>query len=428
MNTQDMLVNAIVVGPNHRAAIETTVAEIAKSIDEIGLTNPISVRRMEGGRPYLIAGRQRLEAHKKLKRETIRVIVFDDDDLKAKLRELDENLCRAELTPAEEDAAHHERKQTYEALHPETKPNVIAGKAGGRGRAKIASAETASAIGGYTATAAKATGKSKRKIQKQVRSGAVLGGTTLAKIKGTSLDKREELDALVEINGSADAGPKVVAKLVERAAAGEKVSAKTENGKQKRSGRERSVAAKIEQAAASTDTSVYGIILTDPPWSRETWSEAGKSRDPANHYPTQGEEYLSKLPIPAAPDCILFMWSTQEHLAQAMRLIVAWGFTYKSGAVWVKPKMSTGYWFRTQHELVLVATKGSPVAPAPGTQISSVFEAPVGRHSEKPPIVHEMIERLWPTTDKLEMFARAARPGWARWGAEAPEDELPAVA
>ena len=59
-----------------------------------------------------------------------------------------------------------------------------------------------------------------------------------------------------------------------------------------------------------------------------------------------------------------------------MRLIEAWGFTYKSGAVWVKPKISTGYWFRTQHEMLLVATKGSPVAPAPGTQMSSVFEAP----------------------------------------------------
>ena len=106
---EDMLVNAIVVGPEHRTVIETAVAEIAKSVAEIGLTNPVAVRRMEGGRPYLIAGRQRLEAFKRLKRETIRVIVFDDNDMQAKLRKLDENLCRAELSPAEEAAAEYER-------------------------------------------------------------------------------------------------------------------------------------------------------------------------------------------------------------------------------------------------------------------------------------------------------------------------------
>ena len=138
MNTEDMLVNAIVVGPKHRAVIETTVAEIAKSIAEIGLTNPIAVRRMEGGRPYLIAGRQRLEAYKKLKRETIRVIVFDDNDMQAKFRELDENLCRAELSPAEEAEAEHERKQVYEALHPETKPAVLGRRGTGQGHDKVA--------------------------------------------------------------------------------------------------------------------------------------------------------------------------------------------------------------------------------------------------------------------------------------------------
>ena len=202
-----------------------------------------------------------------------------------------------------------------------------------------------------------------------------------------------------------------------------KENSKTELGKLKRARREQELAGKIERAAKTLGNSLHGIVLADPPWSRKTWSEAGKSRDPANHYPTPGEAYLSQLKIPAARDCILFMWSTGEHLAQAMRLIEAWGFTYKSQMVWKKPNISTGHWVRTKHELVLIAAKGSPVAPAPGTQANSVFEAPTtGEHSEKPPFVHEMIERLWPNTTKLEMFARAARPGWTVWGAEAPQD------
>ena len=84
-----------------------------------------------------------------------------------------------------------------------------------------------------------------------------------------------------------------------------------------------------------------------------------------------------------------------------MRLVGAWGFRFKSCGVWRKPKLGTGYWWRSNGDFILVATRGEPVAPAPGTQ---------------------MIERLWPDTPKVEMFARAARDGWDVWGAGAPRD------
>ena len=75
------------------------------------------------------------------------------------------------------------------------------------------------------------------------------------------------------------------------------------------------------------------------------------------------------------------------------------------------------------HELLLVGTRGDVPAPALGMQVSSVIEAPRGRHSEKPAIFAEHIERLYPNTPKLEMFARKARPGWDVWGNEAPMSE-----
>jgi N6-adenosine-specific RNA methylase IME4 len=69
----------------------------------------------------------------------------------------------------------------------------------------------------------------------------------------------------------------------------------------------------------------------------------------------------------------------------------------------------TGYWNRNQHELLLLGTKGNIPAPSPGTQFPSVICAPRGRHSEKPEIVYEMIERLFPNLPKIEVFARKTR-------------------
>jgi N6-adenosine-specific RNA methylase IME4 len=101
----------------------------------------------------------------------------------------------------------------------------------------------------------------------------------------------------------------------------------------------------------------------------------------------------------------------------------AWGFSYKSQIVWVKNRIGTGYWFRSQHELLLVGTRGHIPAPAMGTQVPSVIEAPVGRHSEKPSVFYEVIERYFPTLPKIELYARGARPGWDVWGLEAPIDQ-----
>jgi len=67
---------------------------------------------------------------------------------------------------------------------------------------------------------------------------------------------------------------------------------------------------------------------------------------------------------------------------------------------------------------LLIATRGNVPAPAPGTQALCLIEAPTGQHSEKPQVFAEMIERQWPNTPKLEMFARQPRPGWDVWGNE----------
>jgi N6-adenosine-specific RNA methylase IME4 len=112
-------------------------------------------------------------------------------------------------------------------------------------------------------------------------------------------------------------------------------------------------------------------------------------------------------------------------LPDALRVMEAWGFAYKSHCIWKKDRIGTGYWFRNMHELLLVGTKGNIPAPAMGTQLTSMLEAPVGAHSQKPDAVYAMIESYFPTLPKIELNARRARPGWESWGNEAPVAKQP---
>src|ERR1700730_4057031 len=78
-----------------------------------------------------------------------------------------------------------------------------------------------------------------------------------------------------------------------------------------------------------------------------------------NHYPTMTLEALTALRPPAAENCALFLRATAPMLLQALAVMAAWGFAYKSHSVWIKPKIGTGYWFRNKHEVLLVGTKGN---------------------------------------------------------------------
>ena len=103
-------------------------------------------------------------------------------------------------------------------------------------------------------------------------------------------------------------------------------------------------------------------------------------------------------------------------------MVEAWGFDYRTHAVWDKARLGMGYYFRLEHEDLLIARRGSfPVPDEPNRPETSIFRAKRGRHSEKPEIAYELLERMWPTVTRIELFARKARHGWAAWGLEAPE-------
>jgi N6-adenosine-specific RNA methylase IME4 len=167
----------------------------------------------------------------------------------------------------------------------------------------------------------------------------------------------------------------------------------------------------------------YGLILADPEWRFEPYSrETGMDRAADNHYPTSTTEIIAGRPVQtiAAEDCVLFLWATVPMLRDALDVMAAWGFEYKSHAVWDKIHIGTGYWFRNRHELLLLGIKGSIPAPAMGDQFASLIAIPRTEHSAKPDQFLELIETYFPNLPKIELNRRGPpRPGWDAWGNEA---------
>nr|WP_052231892.1 MT-A70 family methyltransferase [Methylobacterium sp. ZNC0032] len=175
----------------------------------------------------------------------------------------------------------------------------------------------------------------------------------------------------------------------------------------------------------------FGVILADPEWKFAAWSdETGMDRAPDNHYPTSSLDVIASRPVGeiAAENCLLLLWATAPMLPEAIEVMAGWGFTYKTNASGHKDRMITGYWLRSQHEHLLIGTRGDVPCPAMGDQWSSVFEFPVTEHSAKPDWAHRFADRFFPNWAKIELNARTAYPGWFAWGAEAPEHEADAPA
>lgn len=193
----------------------------------------------------------------------------------------------------------------------------------------------------------------------------------------------------------------------------------TEEKQHRRAEREAELAAATIAAAKQLGKKRYGVIYADPPWRFEPYSrDTGMDRAADNHYPTMTLEEIKALPVPAATNCVLFLWATVPMLPQAFDVMRAWGFAYKSNFVWVKRNHGTGYWNRNRHELLLIGTKGDIPAPAPGTQYDSVIDASAPRHSVKPFHFREIIEDMFPNLPRIELFARERFDGWDAWGNE----------
>ena len=160
----------------------------------------------------------------------------------------------------------------------------------------------------------------------------------------------------------------------------------------------------------------YNLIYCDPPW-RYDFSNTD-NRKIENHYPTMDLSELKNLQIPASENCVLLMWATAPKLKEAFEVIEAWGFEYKTQSIWDKKKIGMGYWFRGQHEILMVATKGKCKPPEPCNRFASVHTEERTKHSKKPMVYYEMIKQMFPTLKKIELFSRCKVEGFDNWGNE----------
>lgn len=168
----------------------------------------------------------------------------------------------------------------------------------------------------------------------------------------------------------------------------------------------------------------YGVILADPPWRFSNYSAKGEAKNPVAHYDCMTLGDIKALPVNhlAAPDCALLMWATAPLLPEAIETMRAWGFTYKSGAVWAKQSSTgqawafgTGYCFRSAAEFLLLGTTGKPKIMS--HSVRNLIVAPVREHSRKPEDQYQMAEQLF-RGPYAELFSRQSRPGWDCFGNE----------
>jgi len=158
----------------------------------------------------------------------------------------------------------------------------------------------------------------------------------------------------------------------------------------------------------------YQVIYVDPPW-RYNFAKV-KNDSIEHHYATMSIVDIVKMHVPSDDNAVLFLWATAPKLREALEVMDAWGFTYITNAIWDKKSIGIGYWFRGQHELLLVGVKGNFSPPPKYKRIGSVYVYKRSIHSKKPNGFRTLINEWYPDANKLEMFARECFDGWDAYG------------
>lgn len=355
-----MNISDIKIGVRFRKEIGN-IDSLVQSIREVGLLHPIVVS--ENGE--LIAGLRRLKACEKLGMTEVPVNVVKLEDLTK--GEFHENMVRKDFTISELVAI----QRHYEPLVKETRI-------------------------GHRLT--------KEEEKKGEESAPFPKGKTrdiVSKFAGVSHNTLMKAEKIVE---AAEQEPEKFGGLLEHVDAGE-TSVHYAYTMIKR--------AEEHSKPKPLPEGTFNVVYADPPWEYEVPLRG----DADTHYQTMKLESICELKVPSAENSILFLWATNPKLQEALTVMKAWGFNYRTNMVWVKDKIGTGYYFRGQHELLLVGTKGNVDVPAEADRVSSVLMAPRQEHSRKPPPkVYELIEQMYPNRHYLELFARNERQGWTAWG------------
>jgi N6-adenosine-specific RNA methylase IME4 len=191
----------------------------------------------------------------------------------------------------------------------------------------------------------------------------------------------------------------------------------------------------------------YQIIYADPPWDYTligknfgrniTKLSNGKFRpviSAKDHYETMLPKEIANLEVAKISDknCLLFLWATSPFLDEAIKIMERWGFGYKTIAfVWYKQAIMPGAYTMSSCEICLVGKKGIIPKPRGARNIKQFLSEPRNNHSQKPTEIRNRINQMFPTQNKIELFARKPKgqlfedesfKGWDVWGNEVKSD------
>jgi N6-adenosine-specific RNA methylase IME4 len=227
----------------------------------------------------------------------------------------------------------------------------------------------------------------------------------------------------VSVNAAADVSTMPKREQTEIVARGEKEilaaakdirSGKVEARKQERIADIKRQVVEISKATPAAPDGLFNVISLDPPWPYGTEYDPN-GRRAANPYPEMSLDDIAALNIPAADDCVLWLWTTHKFMRHSFALLDGWGFRDVAILTWAKDRMGLGTWLRSQSEFCIMAVKGSPVVTL--TNQTTIISGPLREHSRKPDEFFQMVDSLC-YGRKVDFFSREARDGWEQFGNE----------
>lgn len=177
----------------------------------------------------------------------------------------------------------------------------------------------------------------------------------------------------------------------------------------------------------------FDVVMIDPPWPFELYSEAGQGKSPEAQYRTMSWAAIGDLPVGQllAPGGVVWLWCTWPAIERQAQILRHWGYPPRTGGAWAKRTASgrlrwgTGYVLRSVCEPFLVGADPRARLSGPGlanlveTVAAAAVDGLAREHSRKPEEVYALVEALTPGARRAEIFSRTDRPGWSCWGDEA---------
>jgi N6-adenosine-specific RNA methylase IME4/ParB-like chromosome segregation protein Spo0J len=227
--------------------------------------------------------------------------------------------------------------------------------------------------------------------------------------------KGEVKDAITTLPKVAKEAPELLPKVVEKIVEGETDRIKEAINIIKKEERIQDIERQkkeIEEGKIKLPEGVFEVIVVDPPWPYGTKYDP-EGRRAANPYPEMSLEQIKNIKLPAAENCILFLWTTHKFMRYSFDILDTWGFRDVAIITWVKDRMGLGTWLRSQSEFCIMAVKGKPMVNL--TNQTTVVYGPLREHSRKPDEFYQMVNELC-IGRKLDYFSREQRDGWFTFG------------